>query len=65
MSPHSGRKKIAQGEASEANGTLGRAVITVSSPLKRAHKDELGVIPGFRFAPPGATICHPLRGFIE
>ncbi len=23
------------------------------------------LIPGFRFAPPGAALCHPLRGFID
>jgi hypothetical protein len=33
MSPHSGRKKIAQGEVSAANETLGIVVPIFQSPL--------------------------------
>ena len=74
MSPRSGRKRIAQGEVSAANETLGigsthfpepaLAGDRVFRPLKRACKYQGGAIPGFRFAPPEATICHSLRGFV-
>ncbi|MDX6499746.1 MAG: hypothetical protein QOG23_3006 [Blastocatellia bacterium] len=60
MSPRSGRKKIAQGGVSEANETLGIVTVIVQSGLLNTSGRDP---PGFRCASPGATICHPLRGF--
>src|SRR5713101_5723944 len=34
-------------------------------PLKRALKFSGALIPGFRFAPPGATLCRLLRRLVE
>jgi hypothetical protein len=48
MSSRSGRKKIAQGEASVANGALGIVIIKVQSPLQRTLEIHFAVIPGFR-----------------
>jgi hypothetical protein len=36
----------------------------ILSPAKAGSETKGDLIPGFRFAPPGAIICHPLRGFI-
>ena len=60
MSPQSGRKNLAQGAVSGANGTLGSG-----ATFFQAWRVKEDVIPGFRFAPPGATVCHPLCGFVD
>ena len=58
MSPHSGWQSLAQGELSAANGTL-RTVIIIVLPNTKGRDPRVPL----RFT--GATICHPLRGFIE